>query len=616
MTGIVVAGMHRSGTSLMARTLSAGGWHPGEQLLTGPGEEYFEDESFVALNRRWLAATVPPGEGHLDWGVSSGGVVDLAGLDDRAGKDQLAAAAAFARRRSGEQSRWVAKDPRASLFLPVWAEATEVRFVIVYRNPWDVVDSAVRLGAEVFCRSPGLARDAWLDHNTRLATFASAYRDRCVVVAAEVLALDPARVWRTLDGAVGLGGDVPADLVDPTKFVRRNDAHAIAGLYRTVYPHHVAVLDELDALADLPRIAATPTRAASLPAPSLPAAGLPGAGGSLPAGTGVQVVIACRDDGDFVVEAIASVDQCGHPAVELTLVDDGSTDGETLRVLDALRSSGRHVVTTPGVGLSAARNLGAATSSTCAVLPLDADNRVRAPLLEAVGAIESGGVDIVHGPWRRFGMATGIVTPPDITLGGLVPRNTVDACALISRDLLERLGGWDAQLPFWEDWELWIGAAAVGARTLRLDDVTFDYLVRPDSLNTTPLADPAARQSTVSLVMAKHAAVFEPMASRLIESVHHFDSAASESDRARRSIAAAHEVLVAQYADLVQRHDQMVEAHGSLEGRAGDLEAAIDQRKGDVVRLAGEVQALRSRRVVRGVDWVASRLRSLSSRRS
>lgn len=40
----------------MARTLSAGGWHPGEQLLTGPGEEYFEDESFVALNRRWLAA--------------------------------------------------------------------------------------------------------------------------------------------------------------------------------------------------------------------------------------------------------------------------------------------------------------------------------------------------------------------------------------------------------------------------------------------------------------------------------------------------------------------------------------------------------------------------------
>ena len=505
MTGIVVAGMHRSGTSLMARTLSAGGWHPGEQLLTGPGEEYFEDESFVALNRRWLAATVPPGEGHLDWGVSSGGVVDLAGLDDRAGKDQLAAAAAFARRRSGEQPRWVAKDPRASLFLPVWAEATEVQFVIVYRNPWDVVDSAVRLGAEVFCRSPGLARDAWLDHNTRLATFASAYRDRCVVVAAEVLALDPARVWRTLDGAVGLGGDVPADLVDPTKFVRRNDAHAIAGLYRTVYPDHVAVLDELDALADLPRITAMPTGAAGLPGASLP-----GAGGSLPAGTGVQVVIACRDDGDFVVEAIASVDQCGHPAVELTLIDDGSTDGETLRVLNALRSSGRHVVTTPGVGLSAARNLGAATSSTCAVLPLDADNRVRAPLLDAVGAIESGGVDIVHGPWRRFGMATGTVTPPDITLGGLVPRNTVDACALISRDLLERLGGWEAQLPFWEDWELWIGASAVGARTLRLDDVTFDYLVRPDSLSTLAETDARARERVVKHVVAKHALFLGP----------------------------------------------------------------------------------------------------------
>lgn len=505
MTGVVVAGMHRSGTSLMARTLAAGGWHPGEQLLTGPGEEYFEDASFVALNRRWLAATVPPGEGHLDWGVSSGGVVDLAALDDRVCNDQLAAAAAFARRRSGEQSRWVAKDPRASLFLPVWAEATEVRFVIVYRNPWDVVDSAVRLGAEVFCRSPRLARDAWLDYNARLATFASAYRDRCVVVAAEVLALDPTRVWQALDGAVGLGGGVPADLVDPIRFVRRSDAHAIAGLYRTVYPDHVAVLDELDALADLGRIAAMPPHLRS------PAASLPGVGGSLPAGTGVQVVIACRDDGDFVVEAIASVDQCEHPAVELTVVDDGSTDGETLRVLDALRSSGRHVVTTPGVGLSAARNLGAATSSTCAVLPLDADNRVRALLLDVVGAIETGDVDIVHGPWRRFGMATGTVTPPDITLDGLIPWNTVDACALISRDLLERLGGWDAQLPFCEDWDLWIGAAAVGARTLRLDEVTFDYLVRPDSLSTLAETDAGARQRMVKHVVAKHAPCFGPI---------------------------------------------------------------------------------------------------------
>ena len=41
MTGIVVAGMHRSGTSLMARMLADGGYHPGNELLARPTVDYF-----------------------------------------------------------------------------------------------------------------------------------------------------------------------------------------------------------------------------------------------------------------------------------------------------------------------------------------------------------------------------------------------------------------------------------------------------------------------------------------------------------------------------------------------------------------------------------------------
>ena len=627
MTGIIVAGMHRSGTSLMAQMLAAGGYHPGDELLVGPSDEYFEDASFVALHRQWLAASVPAGEGHPDWGVSDGGVVDCPSHDPQVRHDQAVSASRFVLGRNGEQDRWVAKDPRASLFLPVWAEVTGVRFVFVYRNPWDVVDSAVRLGAEVFCRHPGLARQAWLDYNARIAAFVADHRDRCMVVAAELLALDPARVWQELDQWVGMSGDVPAGLVDPARFVRRDDAHPIAGLYRHLYPDHMAVLDQLDAAADLPRVAPVLAHDATWSPPVVP-----GAGGSLPAGTGVQIVIACRDDGDFLAEAIASVDQCGHDAAELTVVDDGSTDAETLRVLDALRSSGRHVISTPGVGLSAARNLGVATSATCVVLPLDADNRVCASLLDAVGAIEDGDVDIVHGTWRRFGMESSVVSPPDITLGNLIPGNTVDACALIRRELLGRVGGWDPQLPFWEDWDLWIGVMGAGARTLRLDEVTFEYLVRPGALNAVALTDPSARQRVVAQIMAKHAAVVGPLVGRLVESVHQFDIAARESDRARRSLEAQHDELVAQHDELVaqhdelvaqhaglvaqhdglmQRHDQLVEGYAALDQRVEDLAVLADRREADVGRLTVELEAVRSRRVVRGVDRLASLLRGL-----
>ena len=512
MTGIVVAGMHRSGTSLMARTLADGGYHPGNELLTGPTDDYFEDAAFVALHRQWLAAAVPPGRGHQDWGVSDEGVVNFAALDSEFRSHQAASVSTYVARRSSEQDRWIAKDPRASLFLPVWADEAEVQFVFVYRNPWDVIDSAMRLGAEVFCRRPGLVRDAWLDYNSRIAAFATRHRDRCMVIAAESLILEPTRAWQALDQWVGMDGAVPAGLVDSTRFIRRDDDHAIAALYRNLYPDHMAVLHELDAIADLPRLAPGSSHTATWSPRAVP-----GAGGSLPAGTGVQVVIACHNDGDFLAEAIASVDQYAHGATELTLVDDGSTDAETLRVLDVLRSSGRHVISTPGLGLSAARNLGAASSASCVVLPLDADNRLCAPLLDAVGVIEHGDVDIVHGPWRRFGIKSGIVTPPDLTLDGIIPWNTVDACALIRRELLSRLGGWDPQLPFWEDWDLWIGAVEAGATTLRLDDVTFEYLVRPESLNARAATDESAKRKSVAYMVAKHPSLAGPTISARLQ---------------------------------------------------------------------------------------------------
>lgn len=51
MTGLIVAGMHRSGTSLLTRLLSDGGWHSGESLLRSSTEEHFEDESFAGIFR-------------------------------------------------------------------------------------------------------------------------------------------------------------------------------------------------------------------------------------------------------------------------------------------------------------------------------------------------------------------------------------------------------------------------------------------------------------------------------------------------------------------------------------------------------------------------------------
>lgn len=546
MTGVVVAGMHRSGTSLMTRLLMAGGWRAGENLLSSPTERYEEDASFVELHRAWLDVCLPAGNGHRDWGVSDGGVIDLDAIPAEVRDAQRAAARSFVASRDATDARWVVKDPRASLFLPVWAEQDSLTFVIVYRNPWDVVDSAMRLGDDVFCRRPGHALSAWLNHNRRLVEFVAEHRDRCLVIASEATVTDPRGVWDLVDRRIGLDGEVPTDLVDPARFVHRDDSTAIAGVYRDIHPEVCSILDELDRLADLAR----------RPAPTNDLRALPG--GTLLPGVGVQVIVPSHNDGDFLAEAIASVDECARYAVEtrrlhgveLTVVDDGSTDPETLRIMEHLRAAGRQVITTTGQGVSAARNAGRATSRTAAVIPLDADNRLRTALIDAVPRVESGMIDVVHGPWRRFGMDDEIVNPIDMTFESLMVYNGIDGCALISRELLERLGGWDTELAFWEDWNLWLGAIRVGARVARMDTITFDYFVRPDSLSRMPLSDPEARMRVVRRITETHVAIFGDTVTRLIETIHSTDVARVDAERSLAELRAAHHELLEQYRAL------------------------------------------------------------------
>src|SRR4051794_36210505 len=86
----------------------------------------------------------------------------------------------------------------------------------------------------------------------------------------------------------------------------------------------------------------------------------------------VTVVIACFDYGRYLREA---VDSAVAQAGAVVVVDDGSTDDETVRVLDSLRA-GVEVVRQRNQGVCRARNAGLARVETPYALVLDADDRL------------------------------------------------------------------------------------------------------------------------------------------------------------------------------------------------------------------------------------------------
>ena len=109
----------------------------------------------------------------------------------------------------------------------------------------------------------------------------------------------------------------------------------------------------------------------------------------------MAIIVPCFNDGEFLLEAIASVERTVFVPYELVIVNDGSEDRHTLQILGCLRRAGYRIIDQDNRGLAEARNRGIREANNSIFLPLDADNRLLPGFVEAaldVLAMTRGGI--------------------------------------------------------------------------------------------------------------------------------------------------------------------------------------------------------------------------------
>lgn len=190
-----VAGMHRSGTSMVAGALAAAGMRLGDaDDLFGGSEDnpdgYWEHRRFVALNERILDALggawdCPPSAPDRWWRAP-----EIRALREDA--DALTAEFPYA-------GCWGWKDPRNSLTLPFWLDVVpQLRVVICLRDPSAVAESLKRRAM----LSARLSLRLWHTYNAR--ALAAAPADAVLVVDYDRMLRDPASELRRLLGFLSL----------------------------------------------------------------------------------------------------------------------------------------------------------------------------------------------------------------------------------------------------------------------------------------------------------------------------------------------------------------------------------------------------------------------------
>jgi glycosyltransferase involved in cell wall biosynthesis len=190
----------------------------------------------------------------------------------------------------------------------------------------------------------------------------------------------------------------------------------------------------------------------------------------------VTVVITCFNYGRYLPEAVQSAlgQEAGSPRI--IVVDDGSTEPETLKALDQL-PSGIDLVRQPRTGVSVARNVGLARVQTPYAFVVDADDRLTPNALEVLRCPleQDQGLGFAYGRMRFFGDWEGELRFPPYDPYALLYRHTIGLSALMRREVVETTGGFDPAFEEFEDWELWVNALAHGWRGVQVDAVTVEY---------------------------------------------------------------------------------------------------------------------------------------------
>ena len=181
-----------------------------------------------------------------------------------------------------------------------------------------------------------------------------------------------------------------------------------------------------------------------------------------------SVIIPTYNRWPLVAEAVDSVLAQSFQDIEIIVVDDGSTDGTTNRLA---KFDGRlRLFTTTGRGVAAARNFGVSQAQGCYVAFLDSDDfwlpgklETQIAFLDRHPEIQICQTDEI---WVRNGVRVNPKAMHRKPSGDIFVRS-LDLClispsaVMMTRELFQRIGGFDESFPVCEDYDLWLRVTSV-----------------------------------------------------------------------------------------------------------------------------------------------------------
>ena len=158
---------------------------------------------------------------------------------------------------------------------------------------------------------------------------------------------------------------------------------------------------------------------------------------------------------------------------ELIIVDDGSDDEETLKIIKGLGDEKIKVFHTEHLRPAGARNYGISHATGTYILPLDSDDTIdKTYIQKAVEVIDNNPkVGVVYCQADLFGEKSGLWDLPKYSFNTMLLDNIVFVTALFYKSDWEKVGGFNtAMVAGMEDYDFWLSIMSLGREIYQIPE--------------------------------------------------------------------------------------------------------------------------------------------------
>lgn len=225
----------------------------------------------------------------------------------------------------------------------------------------------------------------------------------------------------------------------------------------------------------------------------------------------IEAVITSFNQGDMIQEAVYSL--CGQTVLpaRIIIVDDGSTDKNSLDILNALKTDPAIfipivVIYQPNSGVSSARNAGIRKAKTPFVLVLDGDDKLKPSYIEQVRKLlyEDASMVAASSWMHTFGVLDSVICPSGGNISNFLTHNCCPAAHILRREIWEKSGGYDESMRSgFEDWDFFLSMleAVPNAHIGIVPKPLIDYRTAPASSNVKSMSK---RLERMRFMIKKH----------------------------------------------------------------------------------------------------------------